>query len=171
AVNVARVCARLLAPVVPRFAKGVEEQTGAPLRSGDSGWLEETQIREPKPLVRRVEDEDLEKLSGKFVGRTAAGPSKEPAKGAARRRVAWHGALRHGRQAGPHRGGDRRGRSARREGEVMGLFSWLKKKPAVEGEPPAVEERAETTAEVAEALDSHNGAIRVDAARAMLDRA
>src|SRR5438270_1565422 len=68
AVNVARVCARLLAPVVPRFAKGVEEQTGAPLRSGDSGWLEETQIREPKPLVRRVEDEDLAKLSGKFVG-------------------------------------------------------------------------------------------------------
>src|SRR5205085_12172097 len=55
AVNVARVCARLPAPVVPRFAKGVEEQTGAPLRSGDSGWLEETQIREPKPLVRRVE--------------------------------------------------------------------------------------------------------------------
>ena len=53
----------------------------------------------------------------------------------------------------------------------MGLFSWLKKKPALEGEPPAVEERAETTAEVAEALDSHNGAVRVDAARAMLDRA
>src|SRR5205814_8198204 len=64
AVNVARVCARLLAPIVPRFAKGVEEQTGAPLRSGDSGWLEEKHIREPKPLVRRVEAEALAQPSG-----------------------------------------------------------------------------------------------------------
>jgi methionyl-tRNA synthetase len=78
AVNVARVCARLLAPIVPRFAQGIEEQTGAPLRPG-AAWLEETSIREPKPLVRRVEDDDLAKLSGTFVGGTAAGPSKEAA--------------------------------------------------------------------------------------------
>ncbi|MFL5387976.1 MAG: methionine--tRNA ligase [Myxococcales bacterium] len=80
AVNVARVCARLLAPVVPTFAKGVEEQTGAPLRWGDSRWLEETAIREPKPLVRRVEDADLAKLSGKFVaGAEAPPPQSAPA--------------------------------------------------------------------------------------------
>src|SRR5207253_1852591 len=35
AVNVARLCARWLGPIVPRFAKGVEEQTGAELRWGD----------------------------------------------------------------------------------------------------------------------------------------
>ncbi|HVI22019.1 MAG TPA: methionine--tRNA ligase, partial [Myxococcales bacterium] len=80
AVNVARVCARLLAPVVPTFAKGVEEQTGAPLRWGDSRWLEETAIREPKPLVRRVEDADLAKLSGKFVSAVdAPAPQSAPA--------------------------------------------------------------------------------------------
>jgi methionyl-tRNA synthetase len=86
AVNVARVCARLLGPVVPRFAKGVEEQTGAPLRWGDFHWLEESAIREPKPLVRRVEDSDLAKLSGKFVSATSGAPpataaasAKEPA--------------------------------------------------------------------------------------------
>jgi methionyl-tRNA synthetase len=76
AVNVARVCARLLAPVVPTFAKGVEEQTGAPLRWGDSRWLEETTIGEPKPLVRRVEDADLAKLSGKFVAGAEAPPAQ-----------------------------------------------------------------------------------------------
>jgi HEAT repeat protein len=54
----------------------------------------------------------------------------------------------------------------------MGLLSWLKKKPASEAEAERVAEApAETTAEVAEALDSPNGAVRVDAARAMLDRA
>jgi HEAT repeat protein len=54
----------------------------------------------------------------------------------------------------------------------MGLLSWLKKKPASEAESGPVEEPpAETTAEVAEALDSQNGAVRVDAARAILDRA
>jgi len=83
AVNVARVCARLLAPVVPSFAKGVEEQTGAPLRWGDTAWLEGSAIREPKPLVRRVEDADLEKLSGKFVGGTAPAPAPPSAKEAA----------------------------------------------------------------------------------------
>jgi len=79
AVNVARVCARLLAPVVPQFARGVEEQTGAPLRWGDFVWLEETAIKEPKPLVRRVEDEDLARLSGKFVGGTPSAPAPAPA--------------------------------------------------------------------------------------------
>jgi len=84
AVNVARVCARLLAPIVPRFARGVEEQTGAPLRWGDFAWLEGTAIQEPRPLVRRVEDEDLAKLAGKFVGGTApvAAPVAPAAKAA-----------------------------------------------------------------------------------------
>jgi len=54
----------------------------------------------------------------------------------------------------------------------MGLLSWLKKKPAAEAEPePAEEAPAETTAEIAAALDSPDGAIRVDSARAILDRA
>jgi len=75
AVNAARICARLLAPVVPQFARGVEEQTGAKLRWGDFVWLEGTAIKEPKPLVRRVEDEHLAKLAGKFVGGTAQAPA------------------------------------------------------------------------------------------------
>src|SRR5207248_10281459 len=110
--------------------------------------------------------------------RGARGPERRrggepPQEAAARDRVAWHGALRRRRQAGPHRGRDRRGRPPGREGEVMGLLSWLtKKKSAAKAEPRNVEEPpTETTAEVAEALDSPNGAIRVDAARAMLDRA
>src|SRR2546430_3516276 len=54
----------------------------------------------------------------------------------------------------------------------MGLLSWLKKKPASEAEPAAVEQEArETTDELAEALDSPHGAVRVDGARALLDRA
>jgi HEAT repeat protein len=54
----------------------------------------------------------------------------------------------------------------------MGLFSWLKKKPASGAAPEAAEEAApETTAEVAEALDSPHGAVRIDAARTLLDRA
>ncbi len=67
AVNVARVCARLLAPIVPRFAAGVEQQTGAPLRWGDFTPLEDAAIREPKPLVRRIEEADLVKLASRFV--------------------------------------------------------------------------------------------------------
>ncbi|TMB09611.1 MAG: methionine--tRNA ligase, partial [Deltaproteobacteria bacterium] len=67
AVNVARLCARWLGPIVPRFAKGVEEQTGAELRWGDFTPLEDVSIREPGPLVRKVEDVDIQKLSSHFV--------------------------------------------------------------------------------------------------------
>ena len=67
AVNVARLCARWLGPIVPRFAKGVEEQTGAELRWGDFTPLEDVAIREPGPLVRKVEDVDIQKLSSHFV--------------------------------------------------------------------------------------------------------
>jgi methionyl-tRNA synthetase len=67
AANVARLCARWLAPVVPRFAAGVEEQSGAPLRWGDFAPLENAAIREPRPLVRKVEDADVQKLSSRFV--------------------------------------------------------------------------------------------------------
>ena len=67
AVNVARLCARWLGPIVPRFAKGVEEQSGAELRWGDFAPLENVAIREPGPLVRKVEDADIQKLSSHFV--------------------------------------------------------------------------------------------------------
>ena len=67
AVNVARLCARWLGPIVPRFAKGVEEQTGAELRWGDFTPLEDVSIREPAPLVRKVEVVDIQKLSSHFV--------------------------------------------------------------------------------------------------------
>ena len=67
AVNVARVCARLLAPIVPRFAEGVAEQSGAALKWGDFRPLENTAIREPRPLVRRVDDADVKKLASRFV--------------------------------------------------------------------------------------------------------
>lgn len=67
AVNVARLCARWLAPIVPRFAAGVEEQSGAPLEWGQFQPLEDAAIREPRPLVRKVEDADIQKLSSKFV--------------------------------------------------------------------------------------------------------
>ena len=67
AVNLARVCARLLAPVVPRFAEGLAAQTGAPLVWGDWSFLEERAINEPKPLVRRMEDADVLKLASRFV--------------------------------------------------------------------------------------------------------
>src|SRR5438874_11932247 len=67
AVNVARTCARWLAPIVPRFARGVEEQSGAKLRWGDFTPLENAPIREPRPLVRKVEDADVQKLASQFV--------------------------------------------------------------------------------------------------------
>jgi len=67
AVNVARICARWLAPIVPRFARGVEEQSGAKLRWGDFTPLENVPIREPRPLVRKVEDADVQKLAAQFV--------------------------------------------------------------------------------------------------------
>jgi methionyl-tRNA synthetase len=66
-VNVARMCARWLGPIVPRFAAGVEEQSGAPLRWGDFAPLQNAAIREPRPLVRKVEDPDIQKLSSRFV--------------------------------------------------------------------------------------------------------
>ena len=67
AVNVARLCARWLAPIVPKFAEGVAEQSGAPLEWGDFKPLEDVAIREPKPLVRKVEDADIQKLASKFA--------------------------------------------------------------------------------------------------------
>jgi methionyl-tRNA synthetase len=67
AVNVARLCARWLSPIVPRFARGVEEQSGAELRWGEFTPLENTAIGEPRPLVRKVEDADIAKLASHFV--------------------------------------------------------------------------------------------------------
>jgi len=75
AVNVARLCARWLSPIVPRFARGVEEQSGARLSWGDFKPLENAPIREPRPLVRKVEDADVEKLASRFV----AAPPPAPA--------------------------------------------------------------------------------------------
>src|SRR5438477_69097 len=77
AVNVARLCARWLAPIVPRFAKGVEEQSGAELRWGEFAPLEHSAVLEPAPLVRKVEDADIQKLSSRFVV-----PPSPPAKAA-----------------------------------------------------------------------------------------
>jgi methionyl-tRNA synthetase len=76
AANVARLCARWLAPIVPRFAQGVAEQSGAELRWGEFTPLEDGAIREPRPLVRKVEDADIQKLSSRFVSPTAP-PSPE----------------------------------------------------------------------------------------------
>ncbi len=72
AVNIARLCARWLAPIVPKFARGIEEQTGAELKWGDFTPLEDVAINEPKPLVRKVEDADIQKLASKFVAAPAA---------------------------------------------------------------------------------------------------
>jgi methionyl-tRNA synthetase len=77
AVNVARICARWLAPIVPKFAEGVENQSGAELKWGDFSPLENVAIREPKPLVRKVEDADIEKLAKKVVPEPQAA-SREP---------------------------------------------------------------------------------------------
>ncbi|HYV64857.1 MAG TPA: methionine--tRNA ligase [Myxococcales bacterium] len=82
AVNLARVCAAMLEPVVPRFAKGIVEQTGAPLPAlTDNKPLEESSIREPKPLVRRMEDEDVAKLTSRFVAepQRTSKPTSAPA--------------------------------------------------------------------------------------------
>jgi len=70
-VNVARFCARWLAPIVPRFAQGVEEQSGAELTWGNFAPLENAAIREPRPLVRRVEDADVAKLSSESIASTS----------------------------------------------------------------------------------------------------
>jgi methionyl-tRNA synthetase len=72
---VARLCARWLSPIVPRFARGVEEQSGARLSWGDFKPLEDLPIREPRPLVRKVEDADVQKLASRFV---AAAPAPAP---------------------------------------------------------------------------------------------
>jgi methionyl-tRNA synthetase len=77
AVNVARFCARWLSPIVPRFARGVAEQSGAELGWGEFAPLEEREIREPRPLVRKVEDADLGKLASRFV--PAESPAAAPA--------------------------------------------------------------------------------------------
>jgi methionyl-tRNA synthetase len=82
AANVARLCARWLAPIVPRFAAGVEEQSGAELRWGEFAPLENAAIREPRPLVRRVEDGDIEKLSRRFVVPPSPEAKAEPPAGA-----------------------------------------------------------------------------------------
>jgi methionyl-tRNA synthetase len=79
AVNVARLCARWLSPIVPRFARGVEEQSGAELKWGDFNALEDAPIREPRPLVRKIEDADIEKLSSKFVAATPVEPTAKTA--------------------------------------------------------------------------------------------
>ncbi len=89
AINLARTCARWLAPIVPGFAKGIEEQTGAPLLKWDDerrwAFHDQGQIREPKPLVRKVEESDLAKLANRFVldgaeGVAAKGTNKAEAK-------------------------------------------------------------------------------------------
>jgi methionyl-tRNA synthetase len=79
AVNVARLCARWLSPIVPRFARGVEEQSGARLSWGDFKPLENTPIREPRPLVRKAEDADVQKLASRFVAATPATPARPAA--------------------------------------------------------------------------------------------
>jgi methionyl-tRNA synthetase len=78
AVNVARLCARWLSPIVPRFAAGVEEQSGAALEWGKFEPLQNVEIREPRPLVRKVEDADIAKLSSRFALGTPAAESKSP---------------------------------------------------------------------------------------------
>jgi methionyl-tRNA synthetase len=76
AVNLARVCAAMLEPVVPRFAQGIVEQTGAPLPAiTDNKPIEEATIREPRPLVRRMEDEDVRKLTSRFVSEVPSSPA------------------------------------------------------------------------------------------------
>src|SRR5207253_1812527 len=90
--------------------------------------------------------------------------------GAARGRIARDGPVRHRRPARADRGGSARGRCARLEGEVMGLLSWLKKGASDAPQPAGPGDEPESVPELAEALSSGNGAARVDAARALLDR-
>jgi methionyl-tRNA synthetase len=79
AVNLARVVASMLEPVVPRFAQGIVEQTGAPLPAvTDNKPLEEASIREPRPLVRKMEDEDVRKLTSRFVVEATPSTSNFP---------------------------------------------------------------------------------------------
>jgi methionyl-tRNA synthetase len=69
AVAFARIAGRVLAPVVPRYAEQLALQTGSPLDADREVWLR-GKIIDPKPLVRKVEDADIQKLASKFV----AGP-------------------------------------------------------------------------------------------------
>src|SRR5207248_11533697 len=63
-----------------------EEQSGAPSNWGDFKPLEDAPIREPKPLVRKVEDADIAKLASKFVAPEpeARGPTPEAPAGGPR---------------------------------------------------------------------------------------
>jgi methionyl-tRNA synthetase len=87
AVNVARLCARWLSPIVPRFARGVEEQSGAALEWGDFKPLEDAAIAEPRPLVRKVEDADITKLASRFAAPPAGEAKGEPRSSAAPKAV------------------------------------------------------------------------------------
>jgi methionyl-tRNA synthetase len=80
AVHVARACAALIGPVVPLYAEGVARQTGAPLDAPLAQWLG-ARVGEVKPLVRKMEDADVQKLASRFVGEaTAKAPAAaEPA--------------------------------------------------------------------------------------------
>jgi methionyl-tRNA synthetase len=83
AANHARMCARWLAPIVPRFAAGLAGQLDAPLSWSEFAPLEDHPIREPRPLVRKIEDADIEKLASRFVAPSAgeptpSGPSAQP---------------------------------------------------------------------------------------------
>jgi methionyl-tRNA synthetase len=66
AVHIARVCARLIAPVVPTYATGVAGQTGAALDAPRNEWLK-ARVGDVKPLVRKIEDADLARLASRFV--------------------------------------------------------------------------------------------------------
>jgi methionyl-tRNA synthetase len=80
AANIARLCARWLGPIVPKFAKGIEEQLGAPLGWGDFKPLENHAINEPRPLVRKIEESDIAKLQARFVAPEAVGSPAPAAK-------------------------------------------------------------------------------------------
>ncbi|GAC1346639.1 MAG: methionine--tRNA ligase [Myxococcales bacterium] len=66
AVHVARACAQLIGPVVPSYAQGVAEQTGAPLDADLGAWLR-ARVGEVRPLVRKMEDADVQKLASRFA--------------------------------------------------------------------------------------------------------
>ena len=68
----ARVCGRLLAPVVPLYALGLAEQTGAPLDRPHQEWIANGRAQDVKPLVRKVEDADIARLASRFEAKSAA---------------------------------------------------------------------------------------------------
>ena len=79
AVALARVCGRLLAPVVPLYALGLAGQTGAPLDKAIEEWIANGRATDVKPLVRKVEDADVEKLASRFTPAPGAAASTAPA--------------------------------------------------------------------------------------------